>query len=282
MRVLRDLRIFTKLLILLELKSQPRIKMHEIASRLDVTIQAVSEYIKIMINENLIMKINGQYKLTQEGVEFLHKNISELKEFLDLKINDLDIINVCTAIADERLKKGSDVNLLMEDGILIARSKIQKSEKTYKTKKESDSKSSGVVLFNAKKGDDVAVMNLKGIIEYDYGSLIILTLPPSTDGGSKLVSLNKFKNIITENKPDRIAIYDLVGYSLLTKLKMKPDIEFSSLPASIEAVQKGFNVLLLTSSETLSEIISQIENINSQRKNIIQYSVIPWKEINLD
>ena len=275
MRVLRDLRAFTKLLILLELKSQPRIKLHEIASRLDVTIQAVSEYIKLMIKENLISKLKGEYKLTIEGVEFLHKNISELKEFLDSKIESLDIINVCTAIAGENLSEGEKVDLIMDTGILIAKKQQNQITKT-------NSNSTGVILYDAEKGDDVAVVNLKGIIDYEYGNLTILSLPSSTEGGTQKVSLNKFKALIKKYKPDRIAVYDLIGYAILKKINRTPDIEFSVLPAAIEATLKGFNVMLLTSTEALSDIISQIENINSQTKNITQYSVIPWKEIKLD
>ena len=270
MRVLRDLRAFTKLLILLELKSQPRIKLHEIASRLDVTTQAISEYIKIMIKENLVIKIKGEYKITHEGVEFLHTNISELKDFLDAKIENLDIVNVCTAIAAEDLMEGVHVDLMMKNGILIAKPR-------HKTGPVSTS--TGVTLYRAKKGDDVALMNLKGIIDYDYGSLTILTLPSTTEGGSQLISIEKFKELIQKKKTERIATFDLIGYALINKLGRKPDIEFSPLTASIEAAQRGFNVMLLTSTETLSEILSNIENLNSQTKNIIHYSVIPWKKI---
>jgi len=273
MRVLRDLRAFTKLLILLELKSQPRIKMHEIANRIDVTTQAVSEYIKLMIKENMIMKINGEYKLTHEGVEFLHKNFSELKEFLDTKIEDLDIINVCTAIADEDLRKGDEVYLIMNEGITIARKKMNKKP---------ESKSTGAILYDAKKGDDVAVVNLKGIIDYEYGNLTILTLPSTTEGGSQLVSNQRFEKLIAEQKPDKIAVFDLVGYNLLKKIGKKPDIEFYSLVSSLEAAQRGFSVMLLTSADSLSEVVSFIESNNSQTKNIIHYSVIPWKKIKLN
>ncbi|MCK5560837.1 MAG: winged helix-turn-helix transcriptional regulator [Thermoplasmata archaeon] len=269
MRVLRDLRAFTKLLILLELKSQPRTKMHEIAKRLDVTTQAISEYIKLMLHEKLLVKINGEYKLTREGVEFLHKNISELKEFLDASIEGLDIINVCTALAAQNLKKGEAVNLSMQNGILYA---------TNKKVPKSKSTSSGVILYDANKGDDVAVVNLSGILEYDFGNLTILTLPSAQEGGSQRISLKRFKSYLSKTKPDRLAVYDLIGFNLLAKIGKSPDIEFSALPASIEATQKGFNVMLLTSTETLSDIISQLENVNSQTKSIVQYSVVSWKK----
>ena len=212
MRVLRDLRAFTKLLILLELKSQPRIKMNEIAKRLDVTIQAISEYIKIMINEKLVTKVNGEHKLTPEGVEFLHNNLSELKEFFDKKIEGLDIINVCTAIAGERLNKGDNVELVMETGILTAR-KIKGGKH-----KEG---STGVILYDVKKGDDVAVYDLKGIMEYDFGTLTVLSLPTTSEGGSQKVNLQKFKRFLKDNKPDRVAVNDLIGSNLLKKI-VKP------------------------------------------------------------
>jgi putative transcriptional regulator len=246
--------------------------MAEIARRLDVTTQAVSEYIKLMIQDNLVIKKNGEYRLTQEGVEFLHGNISELKDFVDLKVADLNIINVCTAIANKDLNKGDKVDLKMSNGKLMA-------IKTSTPQSQIDTKSNGVILYDVKAGDDVAVVELKGIIEYDYGSLTILTLPPTTKGGSKLVPIEKFNEFINKTKPECLAVYDLIGYALLQKIDLKPHIEFSVVSASIEAAQKGFNVLLLTATDTLSEIISQIEHSNSQTKNIIHYSVIPWKNI---
>ena len=281
MKILRDLRAFTKLLILLELKSQPRIKMQEIADRLDVTIQAVSEYIKLMINDNLILKTNGEYRLTQVGVEFLHNNISELKEFLDKKIEDLDIINECTAIAGEDLNKGEKVYLSMEGGLLTARKNAinNNNNENNNNKYESESQSNGLVLYDVKSGTDVAIGNLKGILDYEFGNLTILTLPSTKDGGSKLVSIKKFEKLMKDNDPDRVAIYDLIGYSVIKKLGLDPDIEFSSLAASVEAIQRGYNVMLLTSMDTLSDIVSQLEFNNSQTKNKIHYSVLSWKEI---
>jgi putative transcriptional regulator len=242
--------------------------MNEIAKRLDVTTQAISEYIKIMINEKLVTKINGEYKLTPEGVEFLHNNLSELKEFLDKKVEGLDIINVCTAIAGEKFSKGDEVRLDMETGILTARKIKGRKRKTGST---------GVILYDAKKGDDVAVYDLNGIMDYRFGKLTVLSLPTTKEGGSQKVNLQKFKQFIKDIKPERVAVSDLIGFNLLIKIGKKPDIEFSSLPGSIEAVQKGFDVLLLTSSESISDIISQIEFVNSQTKNIVQYSVVDWK-----
>ena len=88
MQVLRDLRAFTKLLILLEIKKQPRLKLRDLAMKLDVTVQGVSEYFKLMTNERLIERIAGEQRVTQNGVEFLHKNMTGLKKFIDENMHD--------------------------------------------------------------------------------------------------------------------------------------------------------------------------------------------------
>ena len=265
MQVLRDLRSFTKLLILVELKSQPRIKLRDLAQKLEITTQGASEYLKLMIKENLIAKINGDYRLTQQGVEFLHKNMSVLKNFVDNSIKDLNIINACTAIAGENLKDGDRVGLVMENGELVA----------IKIDKKKRAKSEGVILYSAKKGEEVAIVDLQGIVEFVYGTITIMELPSILAGGSRALDLIKVKKVISSIKYDKLVISDVIGKNLFNKLRMKPDIEFSAVPAAIEAALKGLNVLLATPTEMLANTIAFIEEKNSKMKNKVQYKVIP-------
>ncbi len=266
MQVLRDLRSFTKLLILVELKSQPRVKLRDLAVKLDITIQGVSEYLKLMVQENLITKINGDYRITQQGVEFLHKNMSELKTFVDTSIKDLNIINACTAVAGEDLDENDNVSLFMEDGELVAR----------KTKR---SNSQGVILYSAKKGEEVANVDLDGIVEFKYGTIIILELPSILSGGSRALDLDKVKSVLRAIKYDKLVISDVIGKNLFNKLRLKPDIEFSAVPAAMEAALKGLNVVLSTPTEMLANTIAFIEEKNSKMKNKIKYKVIPLSKI---
>ncbi len=268
MQILRDLRAFTKILILVELKAQPRSKLRDLASKLDITIQAVSDYLKLMTRENLIVKINGEHRLTQAGVEFLHKNMADLKDFIDSNIKELNLIESCVALAHDDLKKGDEVGLYMEQGLLVAKPIPNKR-----------SKSRGIVLYDARSGDDVAIMDLSGIVEFDYGVLTILELPSTLEGGSREVDLEKLKKIIKTKNPDKLAITDLVGYVVFKKINKRPDIEFSSSTAALEAVQKGLNVLIATSSENTASTITKVEEFNSKTKNKINYSAIPFGTI---
>jgi putative transcriptional regulator len=258
-------------LILVEIKSQPRIKLRDLAHKLDITAQGVSEYLKLMVQENLIAKINGDYRLTQQGVEFLHKHMSELKSFVDTSIKDLNIINACTATAGEDLNSGDKVNLIMHNGELVAK-KMKKKDKT---------KSQGVILYAARSGEEVAIVELEGIIEFMYGTIIIIELPSILIGGSRALDLKKVKKVLNSIKYDKLVVSDVIGKNLFNKLRIKPDIEFSAVPAAIEAALKGLNVVLATPTEMLANTISFIEDKNSKMKNKIDYRVIPLTEIEM-
>jgi putative transcriptional regulator len=219
-----------------------------------------------MLHENLIVKINGDYRLTQQGVEFLHKNMSELKSYVDNSIKGMTIINACTAIAGMDLAEGEAVGLVMEGGELVA-------------KKAKTAKSQGVALYAVKSGEEVAIVDLDGIVEFDYGTIILLELPSILLGGSRALDLKKVKNKIKTVEYDKLVVSDAIGKNLFNKLRIKPDIEFSPVPAAIEAAQKGLNVLLSTPTEELANTISIIEENNSKLKNKIKYSIIPLNEL---
>ena len=122
MNILRDKRLTTKILILLELTTNPhhRFKFKTLAEKFDMTVQAVSDYFKIMKKEGLVMKVRGMYKPTQKGILFLHSNFYEIRDFIDEQMHKLSIIDVCTAVAGGRLKPGDRVGLFMEGGELKA------------------------------------------------------------------------------------------------------------------------------------------------------------------
>ena len=266
MQVLRDLRSFTKILILIELKKQPRLKLRNLASKLDITVQAVSEYLKIMMNDNLIEKVNDEHRLTQIGVEFLHYNITSLKKFVDDNIHDLNIINVCTAVSHKKLKKGAIVGLIMRNGQLATTDNTGEGSK-------------GTVLYDVDSASDVAIYNLNGIVDFSRGELFLIELPSSISGGSSLIDLKKIRKLIPKSSTVKLAAGDLVSVTVLNKIDRTPDIQFAPLSGSMEAVNKGITVKFLTSTDLLPNIISEIEKLNSRSKDKIKYHIIPQENI---
>ncbi len=120
MRLLRDLRETTKLLILLEIVNNRPRALNSIAARLEITVQGASDYVRTMAQEDLVKKIGGEYRATKKGVELLENRMFELKEFVDSSIKQLEIIDICGAIAGNNIRKDEEVGLFMEEGVLVA------------------------------------------------------------------------------------------------------------------------------------------------------------------
>ncbi len=261
MNVLRDLRLSTELLILFEIINDPHIKLKTIAEKLNITVQGASDYLRRMKKEGLVQNIGGELKATKKGIEFLHTNFAELKEFVDSKITGLNMIDVCAAIARTDIKKGDDVGIFMEDGVLTA----------Y-TEKDSDSR--GKAFSDAETGEDVAISDLDGIVSLLPGTIYIMKLPSIRQGGSAEVPEGAISRHYNKLNPDKVGVMDVVSLAAVKKAKIKPDFEFASLSASIEAIEKGLDVMLLGSQDIVHSAVSTIEKINSSIEDKIAYQIL--------
>lgn len=261
MKILRDLRLSTELLVLLEVINDPHVKLKTIAEKLDITVQGASEYLRRMKKEGFIQSIGGEYRATKKGIEFLHSNFSELKEFVDLKIAELNIIDVCAAIAKTQIKEGDEVGLFMENGVLTA----------YSGRK---SKSKGMAISNADVDEDVAIKDLDGMVSLSPGEMHVVKLPSIREGGSNSVNIEGIKKLSRRFSPDKIGAMDVVSGAVLIKAGIMPDFEFATLSASIEALEKGLNVMLFASSDQIHIVVSAIEEINNNIEDKIIYEII--------
>ena len=112
MASLREKSLSTKMLILLEISTGHYSQLSPIAEKIGITKQAVSDYLKKMREEGLVLIMNGEHRASVKGVELLHSQLLELNEFLDKKIQRLNIIENCAAIAGNEIQKGEKVGLL--------------------------------------------------------------------------------------------------------------------------------------------------------------------------
>lgn len=259
--MLRDLRETTKLLILLEMIRREHSKLKTLAERFGMTVQGVSDYLRMMTSEGLVHNIGGMYKPTKRGVQFLHDGFSELKRFIESSAKDLAIIDVCWAIAASDIKKDERVGLVMENGYLIA----------HPRKK---SPSTGRALFDGKKGQDIAVTELDGIASLKPGRIVIGKIPGTERKGSRGASIPKLRRLMKEESLDLVAISGASAKALVKSAGLRPDIEFASLAASLEASEKGLNVLYLCGEEHCNEVMSHILERNSSSEDAIDFEVV--------
>lgn len=258
--MLRDLRETTKLLILLEIVSNRPRTLNTIAAKLDITVQGTSEYVRAMTEEDLVKKIGGEYRATKRGVDVLEKRMFELKEFVDSSIKQLEIIDVCGAIAGNDVRRDEEVGLFMEDGVLVA----------YAGRR---SPSIGYAMTDAKRGEDLAVKDSTGMVALRPGKITILQLPSLQEGGTHSISLVAAKKTVKNIRYGKVAVMDVVSKALVDIIKLKPDFEFAPLPPSLEAAVKGMDILIIASRESVPSLVSELEAENSRLEDPIQYEV---------
>jgi putative transcriptional regulator len=251
MGILRDKGKITEMMILLSLLKGRR-KLKEIAEDVGITVQGVSEYMKILESEGLIK--DG--KPTPQGIEFINSSLEEIGDFLHNSNKIIGKIKVTEAIAGERINKGDEVGLFMENGYLYA----------YKR----ESSSMGIAVNDADKDEDLGVKNLRGILKIDYGKIDVYVMPPIEEGGSRVIKRGKLNKILKDGR--KIGVCGISAYVAIRR-QISIDFEFGSVYAAIDAAYRGVDSILFVSHEMLPYVM----RIISERD--VKYEIHSIKDI---
>ena len=201
-------------------KQNPHLKQKDLAETLGITIQAVSENIKTLIEQEYITSKDGRspYKITQKGIDKVKRDAISLRKYSDSVLETMNHYKtVWPAIAKEDLKKDEIVGLYMDSGVL------------YAHKKEEDA--TGVVLGDAAKGCDVALSNLTGLIDMTIGEAVVINLP----------------------------IAGTVSRAVANMLDLPVTIEYAAPQATANAARKGLNVLALCVGDMTKAFTRELE-----------------------
>ncbi|MBX7077158.1 MAG: winged helix-turn-helix transcriptional regulator [Methanobacteriaceae archaeon] len=248
-------------------KNEPNLKQKDLAERLGITIQAVSENIKTLIEQGYITSEDGRspYTITQQGIAKVKKDAIALRKYSD---ETLEIMNyyksVWPAIATEEIKKGDTVGLYMKNGLLYA--------------DHGKHEAIAEAVSDAHEGSDVALNQLTGLINVEHGQVLIIALPTIKQGGSNNANLDLVKEIYTTTYTewglkhlDKVGVIGTISHVVANKLEIPIDIEFASAPASVSCSKKGLNVLLLAVGNMTKNIVKTLED------NDIKYNIVDAK-----
>jgi putative transcriptional regulator len=243
--VLRNKNLTTKFQILVEIADGgPDIQQREIARKLEITPQAVSDYIAQLIKEKMLTALGrSSYKVTNEGVDWLIKALRELSGynlFIQRAVNN---ISVCAAIAEDDLEKGRKVAIKMKDGRLFALA-------------GSDSGATGITTSGARAGEDVGIANISGIVPLDVGIVTIVKIPSVERGGSRRVNYTTVKKHAAASQP--VASLGLEAAVVLGKLGVE-FYQYGAASVAIEAARSGLNPLVVCVENETSELITRLE-----------------------
>jgi len=260
-QILKSKNLATKFQIMVEIAAhQPNIQQKDIAPRLGITSQAVSEYVKELIKDGwLSSEGRSRYKVTREGVDWILQMSRQLHSYAWFVSKAVADISTTTAIADSDLSVGQPASLYMKDGLLLASDVI--SSKGAK----------GITATEAKKGQDVGIRNVEGVIKLEPAEVMIGKIPNVQDGGSRSTDLARLKREVKEAK--LVGALGTEALVALMQLGVKPDYVHGVREAAIEAAYCGLSSLVVCSEDKVSILVQRLEEEN------LGYQIIDLRQI---
>jgi putative transcriptional regulator len=246
--ILRSKREVSRLQILVEIaEHQPAVRQQEIAEKLGVTPQAISEYIRELVDEGMVSASGrGNYEVTKTGIEWVLSNAESLESYArHIRRDIIQQVSVWTAIAAEDLKAGEEVGVYMKAGFLYAAKKPLAA--------------SGTAVADAKKDEDVGVARLNGIIEHREGAVHVCKVPRIQHGGSRRVLRDKLLDVIA--RAGIVAAVGLEAYVALKAAGRKPDMFFGAREGVIEAAFHGIDCAIIIVDEEFTDFLKRLESV---------------------
>jgi len=242
--VLRNKNLTTRFQILVEIANAgPSIQQREIAKNLNITPQAVSDYIAQLTKEGLLVaEGRSHYRVTNQGVNWIIKTLRELGDYNTFIQRAITNFSICAAIAEDDLKKGQRVGLKMKGGLLFASAGRQEA--------------GGTAISSAKAGEDVGITGIEGIVPLEVGRVTILRVPGIQRGGSKKVNYDILKQRLA--KSDLVTALGLEALAALRKTRARFQ-HYGAVAAAIEAAKSGLKPLVVCVDSEAADLIARLE-----------------------
>ncbi len=251
--ILQNKNASTRFQILVEIAaSGPGIQQKGIAAKLGITPQAVSEYIHQLVNEDLVIATGrANYSISTRGVNWMIKVLRELRSYGSRVEQAITNITVCAAIAEIDINQGQAVGLKMMDGLLYATSQINVGAR-------------GTAVSSVRKGEDVDVSNIEGLVELVSGRITIFQVPAIQKGGSRQVDLEMLKERVTGN--EQVGAIGIEALITLRRIDIEPRYLYGVTEAAIEAARCGLSFVIVCTDDAISGLLKRLqeEDLNYQ------------------
>ncbi len=227
---------------------QPAIRQREIANRVGVTPQAVSEYIRELTTDGSIKcDKRGRYEVTKTGVERILEWTNELNNYIRYINEDIvGKVTVWAAIAHDDLNAHTPVSLFMRDGVLFA---------VAQRGSDDPPAASGVTIGSAHKGDDIGVENLRGIIPMNRAHVTLAIVPRIQRGGSASVDVGLLKRV-AGNAP--VAVLGLEALVSAQKAGISPFMQYGVVEGITEAAFRGLSTVVVVVDELVPPLVARL------------------------
>jgi putative transcriptional regulator len=244
--VLDDKRAAMKFRVLVEIaERQPAVNQGEIADAVGVTSQAVSEYIRQLVDEGLVEKeARSRYRVTKQGVDWLFQQASDVRRFSDHVTEDvLGSMQEDAAFATADIEAGETVSLSIADGLLRATPGDQ-------------GPATGVTTLDAEAGSVVGVTGFAGIIDLDPGDVTVFQVPPirseNPEASSALADAATTADLVTAAGVEAV--------SVLRQSDVTPDVTFAAGEVAADAASRGLDIVVVATTDLAGRVTDALRD----------------------
>jgi putative transcriptional regulator len=246
--VLDNKRAATRFRILVQIaERQPAVSQGEIAEEVGVTSQAVSEYIRELVDDGLVEKEGrSRYRVTNEGVDWLFQAAGDVRRFAD-HVTDgvLGAMGEDAAIATDDVENGETVSLTVRDGLLHATP-------------GDEGPATGVATTDADAGTDLGVTSFEGVIDLDPGSVTVLQVPTVRSGGSRAIDDERIAD--RSDGADLVLATGVEAVVACRQADVDPAITFAIGDAAADAAERGLSVTVIATTDAVGRVTDRLRD----------------------
>jgi len=242
MNVLLSRKDTIRFLILSELMVNPECNQRDIAKKLGLTPQAISEHFKEMVSEGFINVVHkGYYEVTRKGEEWMSRNLIDLHLFSEELLKKIYSKTV-VAIAKGKIAEGDSVRYWFGDGYIFA---------------EKSAKGNGVALTSAEDGEDILIKPTGSFEPPEKGEIVIVKVPGVAEGGSRKVDLDSFRELVKSRPTSIVVAIGIEALVTCRKIRVEP-IFFGAKDVCIEAAHHGSGVIVACTESMLNDLLRSL------------------------
>ncbi len=244
--VLDNKRSATKFRVLVEIaERQPAVNQGEIADAVGVTSQAVSEYIRELVDNGFVEKeARSRYRVTKRGVDWLIRQASDVRRFADHVTEDvLGSMQEDAAFATADIEAGETVSLSIQEGLLHAAP-------------GDDGPATGIATTDADAGAVVGVTGFAGVIDLEPGTVTVFQVSPirSAEPGEStaLASATAAADVVVAAGVEAVAVLEASG--------VDPDVTFAAGEVAADAAGRGLDVVVVATTDLAGRVTDALRD----------------------
>jgi len=244
--VLDSKRSATKFRVLVEIADrQPAVNQGEIASAVGVTSQAVSEYIRELVEDGFVEKeARSRYRVTKEGVDWLFQQAADVRRFAEHVTEDvLGSMQEDAAVATDAVSEGEPVSLSVREGLLHA------------TPGEAGP-ATGIATTDADPGGVVGVTGFEGVIDLEPGEVTVFQVPPVRtgvpEGSGALETAGETADLVVAAGVEAVVACRQSGVEV--------DVGFAAGEVAADAASRGLDVVVVVTTDSAGRVTDALRD----------------------